>query len=114
MGPALVADFFGREHAGSLVGLLFATAGSIAAFEPLGAGFLYDRLGSYALAWWLADGFNALALGLLVFTHPPEGRPGRSSAAGPASALDRPSQGSLHSAGQTKPAEQHDRQLAGG
>jgi MFS family permease len=82
MGTALVADFFGREHAGSLVGLLFATAGAIAAFGPLGAGVLYDRLGSYAVAWWLAAGFNALALILLVFTHPPDSHPGRSPAAG--------------------------------
>ena len=100
MGSALVADFFGREHAGSLVGLLFATAGAIAAFGPLGAGFLYDRLGSYVVAWWLAAGFNALALVLLAFTHPPDAT--LVDLPRPASALDLPSQGSLHSAGQTQ------------
>ena len=77
MFPALVADFFGREHAGSLVGLLFATAGGACALGPLGAGLLFDRLGDYSLAWWLSAGFNAIALGLLVFVRPPGSPPAR-------------------------------------
>ena len=68
----IVTDFFGREHAGSLVGLLFATTGAMAALGPLGAGFIYDRLGSYAVAWWLSRPPSmSLALALLAFTHPP-------------------------------------------
>jgi MFS family permease len=67
----MVTDFFGREHAGSLVGFLFATTGAMAALGPLGAGFVYDRLGSYAPAWWLSAAFNVIALALLAFTHPP-------------------------------------------
>jgi MFS family permease len=73
--PVIVTDFFGREHAGSLVGLLFAITGAMAALGPLGAGFIYDRLGSYALAWWLSAAFNVLALALLAFTHPPTAPP---------------------------------------
>jgi MFS family permease len=74
--PATVADFFGREQAGTIAGLLFATAGSMAAWGPLAAGFIYDRVGDYQLAWWLSAGCNALALGLLVLAHPPSpGRP---------------------------------------
>jgi MFS family permease len=69
--PALVTDFFGRQHAGAIVGVLFAFAGSAAAWGPLAAGWLYDRLGSYTLAWWLSAGFNALALLLIAFTRPP-------------------------------------------
>jgi MFS family permease len=80
MFPALIADFFGREQAGSLVGLLFAIAGSMGAWGPLGAGFIYDRFGSYGLAWWLSAGFNVLALALLAFTHaPPEPAHGRTA-----------------------------------
>jgi MFS family permease len=80
MFPALVADFFGREQTGSLVGLLFAIAGSMGAWGPLGAGFIYDRFGSYGLAWWLSAGFNVLALALLAFTHaPPEPAHGRTA-----------------------------------
>jgi MFS family permease len=73
--PVMVTDFFGREHAGSLVGLLFATTGAMAALGPLGAGFLYDRLGTYTVAWWLSAAFNVLALALLAFTHPPTALP---------------------------------------
>ncbi len=69
--PAAVADYFGREQAASLAGLLFALAGSMAAWGPLAAGFIYDRAGSYQLAWWLGAGFNALALLLLGFARPP-------------------------------------------
>jgi MFS family permease len=72
--PAAVADYFGREQAGSLAGLLFALAGSMAAWGPLAAGFIYDRAGSYQLAWWLGAGFNALALLLLGFARPPAAR----------------------------------------
>ncbi len=75
MFPAMVADFFGREHAGSLVGVLFATAGSMAAWGPMAAGWIYDHYGTYGPAWWLSAGFNALALGLLAFAHPPERAP---------------------------------------
>ncbi len=70
--PALVTDFFGRDHAGTLVGILFATAAAAAAWGPLATGFIYDRAGSYALAWWLSAGFNTLALALLAFTRPPD------------------------------------------
>jgi MFS family permease len=75
--PAIVTDFFGREHAGSLVGLLFAVTGAMAALGPLGAGLLYDRLGSYALAWWPSAAFNLVALALLAVTRPPTALPPR-------------------------------------
>jgi len=75
--PAIVADFFGRAHAGSLVGLIFAVTGALAAFGPLGAGILFDRLGSYALTWWLSAAFNLLALLLLPVTRPPTEPPPR-------------------------------------
>jgi MFS family permease len=77
MFPALIADFFGREQAGSLVGLLFAIAGSMAALGPLAAGWIYDRSGTYAPAWWLAAALNGVSLALLAFTRAPErGRAG--------------------------------------
>jgi MFS family permease len=69
--PAVVADFFGRERAGSLVGLLFAMSGSMAALGPLGAGFIYDRTGSYGPAWVASAVLNLAALGLLLWARPP-------------------------------------------
>lgn len=72
--PAAVVDYFGREQAASLAGLLFALAGSMAAWGPLAAGLIYDRAGSYQLAWWLGAGFNALALVLLAVARPPASR----------------------------------------
>ena len=69
--PAIVADFFGRERAGSLVGLLFAMSGSMAALGPLGAGFIYDRTGSYGPAWVASAALNVVALGLLAWARPP-------------------------------------------
>jgi MFS family permease len=72
--PAAVADYFGREQAASLAGLLFALAGSMAAWGPFAAGVIYDRAGSYQLAWWLGAGFNALALILVAVARPPAPR----------------------------------------
>jgi MFS family permease len=69
--PATVADIFGREHAGTVAGLLFALAGPLAALGPLAAGFIYDRAGDYRLAWWLSAGCNALALLLLAAFRSP-------------------------------------------
>jgi MFS family permease len=66
MFPAMVTDIFGREHAGALVGVLFATAGSAAAWGPLAAGWIYDTWGSYTPAWWFSAGFNLFALALLA------------------------------------------------
>lgn len=72
--PAAVADAFGREQAGTLAGLLFALAGSMAALGPVAAGFIYDRAGDYHLAWWLSAGCNALALLLLASFRLPVAR----------------------------------------
>jgi MFS family permease len=69
--PALVADFFGRAHAGSLVGLLFGLAAPTAALGPVGAGWIYDRFGGYGLAWWLSAGINLAALALLGLARAP-------------------------------------------
>jgi cyanate permease len=55
------------------VGILFAMASSMGAWGALGAGFIYDRTGSYDLAWWLAAAFNVVALALLGFVRPPRG-----------------------------------------
>ena len=69
--PAIVGDFFGRREAGTLVGFLFALAGSMAAVGPVAAGAIYDARGRYGLAFALAAGLNAVALVLLWASRPP-------------------------------------------
>jgi MFS family permease len=73
---AVVGDFFGRAHAGTIVGFLFAVAGSMAAWGPVGAGAIYDAWGAYDLAFALAAACNLLALGLLALAHPPRRQEG--------------------------------------
>ncbi len=70
--PALVGDYFGRAHAGAIVGRLFATAGAMAAVGPFVAQLLVDSSGSYRFAFTLCAVANGAAL--LMATRLP--RPG--------------------------------------
>jgi MFS family permease len=63
--PAIVADEFGRAHAGAITGLIFAGAGCAAAVGPFFAAWMYDLTGSYRTAFVLSAAVNGLAL-LLV------------------------------------------------
>lgn len=69
--PAIVADFFGPAHAGSLVGLIFGIAGPTSSLGPLMGGWVFDVTRSYAWAFGGAAALNLLALGLLAFARPP-------------------------------------------
>lgn len=69
--PAMISDFFGRDRAGSLVGIYFAVAGAATALGPVGAGAIHDATGSYTLAFVLSAGFNLVALGALAAARPP-------------------------------------------
>ena len=68
--PAMVADYFGRTHAGAIVGRFFATAGSFAAVGPYVAQLLLGTTGGYGWTFSFAAASNACALGL-AFTLPP-------------------------------------------
>ena len=77
--PALVADYFGRAHAGAIVGRIFASAGSMAAVGPYVAALIFDATASYRMAFAIAAGLNALALVFatrLPAVTPPAGPPG--------------------------------------
>jgi MFS family permease len=69
--PAIVGDFFGRAHAATIVGSLFALAGCMAAWGPLLAGASYDASGSYRAAFLLAAGLNLVAVVLVAGCRPP-------------------------------------------
>lgn len=71
--PPLVGDFFGREHAGAIVGRLFATAGSFAAVGPIVAQLVFDQSGSYRVTFALAAIANGLAV--LMMTRLPSSPP---------------------------------------
>ena len=62
--PALVGDYFGRAHAGAIVGRIFATAGAMGAVGPYLAQLLVDSSGSYRVAFVLSAVANAAALAL--------------------------------------------------
>ncbi|HEV8311032.1 MAG TPA: MFS transporter, partial [Methylomirabilota bacterium] len=70
--PAIVTDFFGPAHAGSLVGLIFGIAGPTAALGPVLGGWIFDVTGSYAWAFGGAAALNVVSLALLAaFARPP-------------------------------------------
>jgi MFS family permease len=73
--PALVGDFFGRQHAGAIVGFLFAFAGSASAIGPFAAGAIYDAHGSYAIAFYTSAAFNVVAAALVMLARPPRRAP---------------------------------------
>ena len=60
--PPLVADLFGRAHAGAIVGRIFATAGSMAAIGPYVAQLIHIALGDYRWAFLLSGVANGCAL----------------------------------------------------
>jgi MFS family permease len=70
---AIVGDLFGPEQAGSLVGFLFAVAGTLAAWGPLVAGLVYDTTGSYGLIFHFAAAANVLAAILVGLARGPTG-----------------------------------------
>ena len=74
--PAIVADFFGPAHAGSLVGLIFTIAGPTASLGPVLGGWVFDVTGTYAWAFWAAAALNVLAAGLIGLARPPGRGPG--------------------------------------
>jgi MFS family permease len=74
MFPAIVGDQFGRAHAGAIVGLIFASAGSFAAVGPYVAAAIYDATSSYRVAFVLCAGVNALSLAMVGLLRPPKRR----------------------------------------
>jgi MFS family permease len=69
--PTIVGDVFGRARAGALVGVLFATAGSISGAGPFAAGVIFDLTGSYDAAFALSAALSAVAALLLALSRPP-------------------------------------------
>ena len=69
--PVILGDLFGRGHAGSLSGFLFAFSGVFSGLGPFVAGILRDQRGDYVLAFALAAIVNAAALLFLPWIRAP-------------------------------------------
>jgi MFS family permease len=69
--PAIIGDFFGPAHSGSLVGLIFGIAGPTSSLGPVLGGLVFDVTRSYAWAFGGAALLNLVALGLLALARPP-------------------------------------------
>ena len=74
--PAVVTDFYGAAHAGSLVGLCFGLAGPGSGLGPVLGGWLFDLTGTYAWAFGLGALLNLMGLALRLAARPPERQPG--------------------------------------
>ena len=73
--PAIVGDFYGRLAVGAIVGFIFSVAGSMAAFGPMAAGYIYDTYGSYEIAFIMSALLNVLGAILLFFVKKPAASP---------------------------------------
>jgi MFS family permease len=71
---AVMADFFGRLHAGALTGLSFALGSVTSAIGPFAMGWVADRTGHYTLAFLCSTFVNSLGIILLALARPPAGR----------------------------------------
>ncbi|HRC63302.1 MAG: MFS transporter [Dehalococcoidia bacterium] len=71
--PALLVDYFGTRHFGTINGMnmLVVTLGSF--FGPWAVGLLVDRNGDYASGWLLCGAVAALAVPLMFAATPPRG-----------------------------------------
>ncbi|MEN8181585.1 MAG: MFS transporter [Myxococcota bacterium] len=67
--PVVVADCFGVRHLAKIYGALMITLFPGGALGPVFAGAVYDRLGSYQLAFAIFAGLLALATGGLAFVR---------------------------------------------
>jgi cyanate permease len=81
--PLVVAECFGVRHLARIYGALMITLFPGGALGPIFAGAVFDRLGSYQLAFGTFALLNLLALLALFGLRRESGRPGLASAVAP-------------------------------
>lgn len=69
--PALVADYFGTRHFGTIFGLTTFVRTLGATLGPLVVGFTYDRTDTYTPGWVFSAALVALIIPLLLIARPP-------------------------------------------
>ena len=73
--PAMLADYFGRKSFGTIFGwlLLMSMGGGIA--SPVFAGWIFDVMGNYRLAWQIMACITVPAIPLVLLAKPPGAKP---------------------------------------
>ena len=72
------AEYFGRQHLGSIRGIVNPVVLAFSAAGPPLAGYVWDATGSYNSLWWVSVGL-ALSAAILLFLTPPPMKPKRAS-----------------------------------
>ncbi len=70
--PLIVVHCFGLASLATIVGAMTVFSGLFSALGPVFAGFMYDLLGSYTLAFVVFIAIDCLAAVLVLFMHPPQ------------------------------------------
>jgi MFS family permease len=71
LGASMMADHFGRRAYGAITAMQGIAITLCSGLGVLAAGWLYDRLGSYTLSFWLCAGaFGFAAIGLFLTPQP--------------------------------------------
>jgi nitrate/nitrite transporter NarK len=67
---AIPIELFQGKHYGAIFGTISLASGCGAAAGPWVTGVLYDSLGSYTVAFWLAIGFSLCSIVCIWFAAP--------------------------------------------
>jgi len=70
--PALQADYFGTRAFGTIMGLMSSISMIGGLFSPVVAGWVFDTMGSYRLAWQLFALVTLPSVVLILLAKPPE------------------------------------------
>ena len=69
--PAILADYFGTKHFGTINGIAMLVTTTGGAIGPWVVGRSVDVTGSYALGWWICAALAILAIPLLLLSAAP-------------------------------------------
>jgi MFS family permease len=77
--PAVMSDYFGRRHVGTLTGFCFALGSVTSAIGPVVMGAVADQTGQYRLAFLGGTVVNSLVVLLFMLARPPVRQPAAGS-----------------------------------
>jgi len=72
--PALQGDYFGTRSFGAIIGLMSAVAMLAGLSSPVFAGWIFDTMGSYRMAWRIFALSSLPAVPLMLLAKPPKAR----------------------------------------